>query len=84
MYFPSEAITSFQNEAHPKNFPYIFPYILLSFNSIKSIAYRGVCLISLGSKLFSPIILFIGLGLLAIPDGIGNSPLNKVSIRSEY
>ena len=83
IYFSSVGIYFFENEAQPQAFSSIFAAMWWSVATLTTVGYGDIYPITAGGKIFSTFIVFIGLGLVAIPTGIVASSLTKALIKSK-
>ena len=83
IYFSSVGIYFFENEAQPDAFSSIFAAMWWSVATLTTVGYGDIYPITTGGKIFSTFIVFIGLGLVAIPTGIVASSLTKALIKSK-
>ena len=77
LYFSSIGIYYFENEAQPEIFASIFDAMWWSVATLTTVGYGDVYPITSGGKVFASIIVFIGLGLVAIPTGLIASSLTR-------
>ena len=77
LYFSSIGIYYFENEAQPETFASIFDAMWWSVATLTTVGYGDVYPITNGGKVFASIIVFIGLGLVAIPTGLIASSLTR-------
>lgn len=82
IYFSSVGIYFFENEAQPDAFSSIFAAMWWSVATLTTVGYGDIYPITAGGKIFSTFIVFIGLGLVAIPTGIVASSLTKALMKS--
>lgn len=75
IYFAAVGIYYFENEAQPENFTSIFDSLWWAIITLTTVGYGDVYPITVGGKVFTFIILMIGLGIVAIPTGIISSAL---------
>lgn len=78
IYFAAIGIYYFENEAQPEHFSSIFDSLWWSIVTLTTVGYGDVYPITVGGRIFTFIILLIGLGIVAIPTGIISSSLTKV------
>lgn len=83
IYFSSVGIYFFENEAQPDAFSSIFEAMWWSVATLTTVGYGDIYPITVGGKIFSTFIVFIGLGLVAIPTGIVASSLTKALMKSK-
>lgn len=77
IYFSAVGIYYFENEAQPQHFSSIFDSLWWAIITLTTVGYGDVYPITAGGKVFTFIILMIGLGIVAIPTGIISSALTK-------
>ncbi|MCY7297091.1 ion transporter [Alteromonas sp. a30] len=78
LYLSSVGIYYFENEAQPEHFKSIFHSLWWSVTTLTTVGYGDMYPITAGGKLFTFIVLMIGLGVVAIPAGLIASALSKV------
>lgn len=77
LYFSAVGIYYFENTAQPEVFASIFDSLWWSTATLTTVGYGDIYPITLGGKIFTFFVLFIGLGIVAIPAGIFASALSK-------
>lgn len=77
IYFSSVGIYYFENNAQPDAFASIFSAMWWSVATLTTVGYGDIYPITIGGKIFATIIVFIGLGLVAIPTGLIASTLTS-------
>ncbi|EGV44189.1 ion transporter [Bizionia argentinensis JUB59] len=77
IYFSAVGIYFFENEVQPEHFSSIFNSLWWAIVTLTTVGYGDVYPITVGGKIFTFIILLIGLGIVAIPTGIISSALTK-------
>lgn len=77
IYFAAVGIYYFENQAQPEHFSSIFDSLWWAIITLTTVGYGDVYPITVGGKIFTFIILMIGLGIVAIPTGIISSALTK-------
>ncbi|MFV0572719.1 MAG: ion transporter [Xanthomarina gelatinilytica] len=77
IYFAAVGIYYFENAAQPEHFSSIFDSLWWAIVTLTTVGYGDVYPITVGGKVFTFIILLIGLGIVAIPTGIISSALTK-------
>lgn len=77
IYFAAVGIYYFENQAQPEHFSSIFDSLWWSIVTLTTVGYGDVYPITVGGRIFTFIILLIGLGIVAIPTGIISSSLTK-------
>ena len=75
IYFAAVGIYYFENEAQPEHFTSIFDSLWWAIITLTTVGYGDVYPITVGGKVFTFLILMIGLGIVAIPTGIISSAL---------
>lgn len=76
-YFSAVGIYYFENKAQPEHFSSIFHSLWWAIITLTTVGYGDVYPVTVGGKIFTFIILMIGLGIVAIPTGIISSALTK-------
>lgn len=82
IYFASVGIYYFEREAQPEAFSSVFHCMWWAISTLSTVGYGDVYPITLGGKVFTSVILLIGLGMVAVPSGIIASALTNV-LRNE-
>ncbi|MEZ4795759.1 MAG: ion transporter [Flavobacteriaceae bacterium] len=77
IYFAAVGIYYFENEAQPDHFSSIFDSLWWAIITLTTVGYGDVYPITVGGKVFTFIILMIGLGIVAVPTGIIASALTQ-------
>ncbi len=77
IYFSAVGIYYFENQAQPEHFSSIFDSLWWAIITLTTVGYGDVYPITVGGKVFTFMILMIGLGIVAIPTGIISSALTK-------
>ena len=77
-YLASVGIYYFEHEAQPKVFSSIFDSIWWAVATLTTVGYGDVYPITVGGKIFTTIILLIGLSIVSIPAGIIASALSNI------
>lgn len=78
-YLASIGIYYFENEAQPEVFRSIFESMWWAVASLTTVGYGDIYPITVGGKIFTTIILLLGLGVVGIPAGIVSSALSEVN-----
>ena len=78
-YLASIGIYYFENEAQPKVFASVFDSMWWSVATLTTVGYGDVYPITIGGKIFTTMVLLIGLGVVGIPAGIIASALTQVN-----
>ncbi len=77
LYFSAVGIYYFENPAQPEVFSSIFDSLWWATATLTTVGYGEIYPITVGGKVFTFFVLFIGLGIVAIPAGIFASALSK-------
>lgn len=77
VYFAAVGIYYFENEAQPDKFASIFHSLWWSLATLSTVGYGDVYPITTGGKLFTAVVLVVGLGIVAVPAGLLASALSK-------
>lgn len=78
LYFSATGIYYFEHDAQPEVFASIFHSMWWAVTTLTTVGYGDMYPITVGGRVFTFIILIIGLGIVAIPAGLLASALNKV------
>lgn len=78
-YLASVGIYYFENESQPEVFKSIFDSMWWAVATLTTVGYGDVYPITIGGKIFTTIILLIGLGIVGIPAGIVSSALSQIN-----
>jgi len=81
LYLSAVGIYYFEHEAQPEAFQSIFHSLWWAIATLTTVGYGDVYPITLGGRIFTFVILMIGLGIVAVPAGLLASALSKA--RSE-
>jgi voltage-gated potassium channel len=77
IYFSAVGIYYFENESQPKVFASIFHCLWWSVCTLTTVGYGDVYPITVGGKIFTSVVVIIGLGIVAVPAGLLASALSK-------
>jgi len=77
LYISAVGIYYFENEAQPEAFKSIFHCLWWAVATLTTVGYGDIYPITAGGKIFSSIIVFIGLGIVAVPTGLIASSLSS-------
>ena len=78
LFFSAVGIYYFENPVQPDVFRSIFDSLWWAVATLTTVGYGDIYPITLGGKVFTSIMLFIGLGVIAVPTGLIASALTKV------
>jgi len=78
LYLSAVGIYHFEHAAQPNNFKSIFDSLWWAVTTLTTVGYGDVYPITLGGRLFTFIVLMLGLGIVAVPTGIIASALTSV------
>jgi len=78
IYFAAVGIYHFEHDAQPEVFRSIFDSLWWAVATLTTVGYGDICPITLAGRLFTFLILMVGLGLIAVPTGIVASALSEV------
>jgi voltage-gated potassium channel len=77
LYVSAVGIYYFENPSQPEQFKSVFHSLWWSVTTLTTVGYGDMYPITVGGKIFSAIIIFIGLGVVAVPTGLLASALTK-------
>ncbi|MCF6302591.1 MAG: ion transporter [Devosiaceae bacterium] len=83
MFISAVGIYYFENEAQPETFASVFHAMWWSVTTLTTVGYGDMFPITLGGKIFSFLILMIGLGIVAVPAGLMASALSKARLEQD-
>jgi voltage-gated potassium channel len=78
IYLAAVGIYYFENRAQPDAFSDVFSSLWWAIVTLTTVGYGDVYPITLGGRLFTTVVLFIGLGVVAVPAGLVASALSRV------
>ena len=78
LYISAVGIYFFENEAQPEGFKSIFHSLWWSVTTLTTVGYGDLYPITVGGKIFTTFIVFIGLGIIAVPTGLFATALNNL------
>ena len=67
----------FEHKAQPEQFQSVFHCLWWSVTTLTTVGYGDMYPVTMGGRIFSTIVVFIGLGLVAVPTGLIASALTK-------
>lgn len=77
LYISAVGIYYFENSAQPEQFKSVFHSLWWAVITLTTVGYGDVYPITVGGKIFTFVILTIGLGVIAVPTGLIASALTK-------
>jgi len=77
LYVSSVGIYYFENAVQPEQFKSVFHSMWWAVATLTTVGYGDVFPITAGGKIFTTFIVFIGMGLVAVPTGLFASALSK-------
>jgi voltage-gated potassium channel len=77
LYVSSVGIYYFENAVQPEQFKSVFHSMWWAVATLTTVGYGDVYPITAGGKIFTTFIVFIGMGLVAVPTGLFASALSK-------
>jgi voltage-gated potassium channel len=77
VFIASAGIYFFENEAQPENFSSVIHSGWWAIVTLTTVGYGGVYPITVGGKIFTTLIVLIGVGIVTIPAGLVASALSK-------
>ncbi len=83
LYIASIGIFYFENPAQPEQFKSVFHCMWWSVTTLTTVGYGDMYPITVGGKLFTTLIVFIGMGVVAVPTGLFASALSKTFKKEE-
>ena len=83
LYLSSVGIYYFENEAQPEVFASVFHSLWWSVATLTTVGYGDVYPVTVGGKIFTFLILMVGLGIVGIPAGLIASSLSAVRREEE-
>ena len=81
LYLTAVGIYYFENEAQPEQFKSVFHSLWWAVATLTTVGYGDIYPITFGGRLFTFIVLMVGLGVISVPAGLIASALSKA--RSE-
>lgn len=78
LYLSALGIYYFEHAAQPENFRSIFDSLWWAVATLTTVGYGDVYPVTLGGRLFTFLVLVLGLGVVAVPTGIISSALSAV------
>ena len=83
LYVAAVGIYYCENPAQPEKFKSVFHSLWWSVTTLTTVGYGDMYPITVGGKLFTSLIVFIGMGMVAIPTGLLASAFSKTFQKEE-
>ena len=81
MFLSSVGIYYFECESQPEAFGSIFHCLWWAIVTLTTVGYGDVCPITIGGRIFTAVVLLLGIGVIAVPTGLFASALTKTNKR---
>ena len=78
LYLAAVGVYHFEHQAQPEMFRSIFDCLWWAVCTLTTVGYGDIYPITLGGRLFTFLVLLLGLGLVAVPTGIVSSALSSI------
>jgi voltage-gated potassium channel len=83
LFVASFGIYQFENSVQPDRFGSVFDSLWWALSTLTTVGYGDVYPMTLGGKVFTGLVLMIGLGIVALPAGIIASSLTEARERQK-
>jgi len=83
LYLSAVGIYFFENEAQPEAFKSIFHSLWWAVATLTTVGYGDIYPVTIGGRIFTFVILMIGLGIIAVPAGLLASALSTVRMKNQ-
>lgn len=83
LYISSMGIWYFEHETQPEIFGSVFDALWWSVATLTTVGYGDVFPITAGGKIFTTFVLFVGLGIIAVPSGLMASALTNATTKEK-
>lgn len=77
LYVTAVGIYYFENEAQPEAFASVFHSLWWAVATLTTVGYGDVYPVTLGGRVFTFVLLIVGLGIVAVPAGLVATALSK-------
>jgi len=84
LYISAVGIYHFEHQAQPAQFKSIFHSLWWSLTTLTTVGYGDMYPITLGGRLFTVGVLFVGLGIISIPTSLISSALTQIREEEKY
>ena len=78
IYLSAVGVYYFEHDSQPEQFASVFHSLWWAVVTLTTVGYGDVYPVTLGGRLFTFVVLFLGLGIVAVPTGLIASSLSKV------
>lgn len=79
IYISSVGIYYFENEVQPEVFSSIFHSLWWSIATLTTVGYGDIYPVTTGGKIFTSIVVIVGIGIVSVPAGLIASALIKIN-----
>ena len=83
LFFAAAGIYYFENAAQPESFKSVFHSLWWAVATLTTVGYGDVYPVTAGGKVFTFIVLMVGLGVVAVPAGLVASALSKARMEED-
>jgi voltage-gated potassium channel len=83
LFLASVGVYYFEGEAQPQKFGSIFHCMWWALVTLTTVGYGDAYPVTIGGRIFTAVILLLGIGVIAVPTGLFASALTKTRDRSE-
>ena len=77
LYLSAVGIFYFENEAQPEQFKSVFHSLWWAVTTLTTVGYGDAYPVTTGGRIFTFLVLMLGLGTVAVPSGLVASALSK-------
>jgi len=84
LYLSSAGIYYFEHDAQPELFQSVFHAMWWSVATLTTVGYGDVYPVTLGGRIFTSVVVLVGVGIVAVPTGLVSSALSRARIDDEY
>ena len=77
IYLSAVGVYYFEHDSQPEQFASVFHSLWWAVVTLTTVGYGDVYPVTLGGRLFTFVVLFLGLGIVAVPTGLIASALSK-------